>query len=241
MYENDPDYLGTLQQMDVQFGNLMAMLEKYGIANNTVILYTSDNGPHQGAERTDIHYSTNFMRQCKASNWEGGIRVPGMMYAPPLIQRNLNITTPVGTWDFLPTIMELLEVESDHPDWIMDGISLVPIVQGHEDAPREAPIGFSWGSQQALIDGTMKLIYKPSAGQCDFQEPYSSMKSLDDYYLYDLASDFHEMNDLKHTQPDEYQRMLRLLNNFRLSLNHSQYEETKCAGVAPGYTPPPMP
>ena len=46
-----------------------------------------DNGPHQGAERSDIHWSTNFLRQCKGSNFEGGIRVPGMMHVSALIPR----------------------------------------------------------------------------------------------------------------------------------------------------------
>jgi hypothetical protein len=129
MYEKDPDYLGALTMWDVQVGRLMQLLETTGAAANTAIFYTADNGPHQGEERSDIHWcgarfptgisledaigshacllealkllqvcaqwhssrastfltssdcnlfclntarSTNFLRQCKASMWEGG-------------------------------------------------------------------------------------------------------------------------------------------------------------------------
>ena len=51
---------------DVELGRLIQQLKVKKVYNNTVILYTADNGPHQGEERSDIHYSTNFLRQCKA-------------------------------------------------------------------------------------------------------------------------------------------------------------------------------
>ena len=70
----DPDYLGALTMWDSQVGRLLGLLKEKGVAERTAIFYTTDNGPHQGIERTDIHYSTNHMRQCKASSWEGGIR-----------------------------------------------------------------------------------------------------------------------------------------------------------------------
>ena len=67
------------------------------------------------------------MRQCKASIFEGGLRVPGILKYPGLIkgQGPLNVSTPVQTTDFLPTIMELVGgVASDNPTWPLDGASL---------------------------------------------------------------------------------------------------------------------
>ena len=92
-------------------------------------MQTSDNGAHQGAERADIHYSTGHLRQCKASSWEGGIRVPGMIHIPWVILENKNISTPTTTADFLPTIMGIFQVESDNPTWVLDGINLIPLVK----------------------------------------------------------------------------------------------------------------
>ena len=87
---------------------------------------------------------TGFVSQ--ASIFEGGIRVPGIMHAPMLIRLHQNITTPTVTSDFLPTIMEILDVKTDNPSWIMDGMSLLPYIQGNTTLPRPHPIGVAWGS-----------------------------------------------------------------------------------------------
>eukprot|EP00039_Didymoeca_costata_P007344 m.98793 g.98793 ORF g.98793 m.98793 type:complete len:426 (+) comp13647_c0_seq5:523-1800(+) len=227
-YQNDPDYLGTLTQLDTALGQLFQLLETNNMMDNIVIFQTSDNGPHQGEERSNILYSSQFLRQCKASIFEGGIRVPGWMYAPMLINEFKNVTTPATTADFLPTIMDLLGVESDHPDWVMDGISLLPIVTGNITQRRSKPLVFKWASSQAIIDNEWKLMNKPNAGQCDFQEPYSSMKKFDDFYLFNLDDDYHELNQLVTKEPAQYQRMLALYNNLTASINMSKYTETKC-------------
>ena len=107
----------------------------------------------------------------KGSVFEGGIRVPGIMYAPMLIDRNINISTPVFTGDILPTMMELLQVKSDNPSWVMDGLSLLDIIKA-PTAPRPRPIPFSWSGQNAVIDNDLKLMNHPAAGQCPGQAPY---------------------------------------------------------------------
>ena len=86
-YEVDQDYIGALTQWDVQIGRLMSLLSKFDAYDNTLILYSADNGPHQGIERTDIRYSTRSLRQCKASMWEGGIRVVGFVNGAGLDER----------------------------------------------------------------------------------------------------------------------------------------------------------
>merc|ERR1712157_118306 len=139
----------------------------------TVIFYTSDNGPHQGQERSDIHYSSNHLRQCKSSMFEGGIRVPGLMHYPGAIERNVNVTTPAISSDFLPTIMSILQVETDNPTWTMDGLDLLPIVRqriaSDEYVSRPKPLGFWTAGQQAVIDNNWKILHNPTMGQCDAQ------------------------------------------------------------------------
>jgi hypothetical protein len=81
-YEHDPDYVGTLEQLDASIGRLRKMLVTHGVSNDTLVLFTSDNGCHcnespeycWGAGRGR---STGGLRGCKASSWEGGVRVPG--------------------------------------------------------------------------------------------------------------------------------------------------------------------
>jgi arylsulfatase A-like enzyme len=237
LYEKDPDYLGALTMFDDQLGRLMQLLHDEGVYNQTVILYTADNGPHQGEERTDIRFSTRSLRQCKASNFEGGLRVPGVIHAPNLITKFTNVTAPAFTGDFLPTILNLLEVETDNPQWIMDGISLLPWLMGDGTKsevggwlkrPADKPIGISWADQDALIDNNWKLMTKPVKGQCDWQEPYGSMSKFDDHYLFDLETDYHELHDRKADSPKIFENMLKMLAEFKSSITTSQMEETGC-------------
>ena len=260
-YANDPDYLGALTMWDAQIGRLMGLLEKAGVDNNTAIFYTTDNGPHQGLERTDIHYSTNQLRQCKASMWEGGIRVPGIMHYPPAIKENMNITTPATTADFLPTIMSLLQVTSDNPTWAMDGIDLLPVVEQNQAAaaaavaeaagttgaayvPRAKELGFWTMNQYAIIDNNWKIVRGPGTGQCDMQPPYDTWKNLSTAtFLFDLDADYHELHDLSASEPAQLARMSALLDAFLASVNNSQANEVGCGKYAPppAPTPPPPP
>jgi arylsulfatase A-like enzyme len=255
LYTKDPDYLGALTMWDVQLGRIMGLLKDNNVADHTAIFYTADNGPHQGLERSDIHYSTNFLRQCKASMWEGGIRVPGAFHYPALITANINVTTPATTADFLPTIMSILQVESDNPTWVMDGLDLAPIVAANEGArraaaatgeaktfvPRSKVMGFdSTGGQHALIDNNWKILHNPGKGQCDFQPPYSEWKNktqldklMNGYFLFDLDTDYHELNDLSEKNPEQFTRMSTLLAEFLASVENSQANETHCGKYNP--------
>jgi hypothetical protein len=221
--------------MDVQIGRLVDLLKIKGISGSTILIFTSDNGPHKGLQRTDILHSTQYLRQCKASVFEGGIRVPGILHAPMLISRNLNISTPVFTGDILPTIMELLQVESDHPSWVMDGLSLLDRIRS-PSAPRPLPIPFSFAGQSAIIDNDLKLINTPAEGQCPGQAPYFSPGNpnppkLEPFYLYNISADRHELHDLKHTIPSEFARMKRLYDAMVVSILHSAINETGCARI----------
>lgn len=251
LYQNDPDYLGTLTQMDHAIGVLMAELDKRDMADNTVIIMTTDNGPHQGSEREDIHWSTGHMlRQCKASIFEGGIRVPGILYLPKAVDPairpsgNINVTTPVGALDVLPTVMELLGVDynkaSPNPDWVLDGESLLPYVKpgSDPDGPRDKPLIFSFGvkfvgSQQAVIDNDWKILVRPDVGQCDQQPGFDFADAGDKLFLFNLRDDPHEAYDLSDKEPEQFARMKALLEDAVASIAYSRTNETGCEGVVP--------
>lgn len=243
LYSKDPDYLGALTMWDTQVGRLLQLLQDHGVADDTVIFYTADNGAHQGEERTDIRWSTNFLRQCKASMWEGGIRVPGLVHYPAKIHENKNVSTPAISSDFLPTILSILDVQTDNPSWTLDGVDLLPIIEASGEGlayvNRAKPMGFWTGGQQAMIDDNWKLLYNPSKGQCDFQPPYNTWKNLSKaYFLYDLDNDWHELNDLSNENPEQFVRMKKLLDEFLASVANSQENETHCGQYAPPAPPP---
>ena len=182
--------------------------------------------------------------------WEGGIRIPGMVHYPGAITSNMNITTPATTADFLPTIMSLLQVESDNPTWAMDGVDLLPIIQQNQAkrpeqyVPRSQELRFWTNNQQAIIDNNWKLVRNPGIGQCDFQEPYKSWKNVsvtNHTFLFDLDNDYHELYDLSTSEPQQFQRMSALLDVFLASVNNSQANEVGCGKYAPPPAPTPTP
>ena len=165
------DYLGTLTQMDTAIGRLRQMLQSMP---NTMLWFTADNGPHTNPPGGlhDVRSATNGLRQCKASIFEGGIRVPGIVEWPAQIQEQRNISVPVSTNDFLPTVLDLLQVPHEvichilllsslhcpkhvyplyvfqHPNWYRDGESLLPLLKGTaENFSRSTPLGFNLNEQ----------------------------------------------------------------------------------------------
>ena len=216
-------YYQSTSRVDQGLGRLMEILKKNGKWDNTLILFTSDHGMAFAGGKTTVY--------------EGGLRVPGVIHAPNLITKFTNVTAPAFTGDFLPTILNLLEVETDNPQWIMDGISLLPWLMGDGTKsevggwlkrPPDKPIGISWADQDALIDNNWKLMTKPVKGQCDWQEPYGSMTKFDDHYLFDLETDYHELHDRKADSPKIFENMLKMLAEFKSSITTSQMEETGC-------------
>ena len=121
--------------------------------------------------------------------------------------------------------------------------------------PRSKVLGFDCtGGQHTIIDNNMKIIHNPGTGQCSFQAPYSHWKNWSQHgresnesfmFLFDLDSDYSELHNLNPSvpgpsQPEQFTRMLGLLNTFLGSVNMSQYQETKCA-IRDRAAPPPPP
>lgn len=176
------------------------------------------------------------MRQCKKSIFEGGLRVPGIIHAPFLINENKNVTVPFGSVDILPTIMDVLQVSSDNPTWTMDGISMIPFISnvvtaGHQaKRPSDTPLTFWYLNTSAIIDNNWKLVYSPELGvrNCPIQPPYDEMDVEGRYFLFNLDTDSHELYDLKEVETAVFHRLRNEMNEFKISVNYSQHFETGC-------------
>jgi hypothetical protein len=185
-----------------------------------------------------------------------------MFHYPALIKSNMNITTPATTADFLPTIMAILQVTTDNPTWATDGIDLAPIVEltastasaasstaslggASSYIPREKEMGFWTGGQQSVIDNNWKILRNPGVGQCSGQAPYYAPKPWTNFskttFLFNLDTDYHELHDLSASEPEQFERMSTLLENFLASVENSQANETKCGKYGPPSPAPPTP
>ena len=234
------DYLGTLTQMDAQIGRLRKMLRTYGVANNTMLWLTGDNGPHpgdghQGVE--DVRSTTNGLRQCKGSLFEGGIREPGILEWPAAIARNRETTVPAYVSDYLPTVLEVLGQTHPQPTWAADGESLLPLIQEDADTAegdrfaRTKPLVFQLFEQAAVISpsGQYKVVQSPIAGFCPMEHSTYLPADPEGAFLFDLDADPTESRPLNEEQAAVFAQLKGELAAFAASVKHSQVYESGCA------------
>ncbi|MEM7234023.1 MAG: sulfatase-like hydrolase/transferase, partial [Planctomycetota bacterium] len=177
------NYYGCIAALDNEIGRLRATLKELKVEGDTMVWFSSDNGP-EGSPKTGVG-RTNGLRGRKRSLYEGGVRVPGLLVWP----RGAGVTprrlsTPCSTSDYLPTIVEALGLErsTDHP---LDGTSLLPLIS-KKHWTRDAPIGFHSGRRGSVVRSEYKLVRD---------------NKNKDWELYNLSSDPSESKNLATEKP----------------------------------------
>lgn len=215
------DYYGAISAMDSAIGRARDLLKQYNISSNTMLWFTSDNGPEVNQPGV-----TDGFKGRKRSLYEGGIRLPGLIEWPNMIKKNLKTDYPVVSSDLLPTACDIVGTSppSDRP---IDGVSIMPFIKG-EKTTRNYSIKWAYripqnfdGKYQAAISGDRYKIY----ALYDKGEVMSAE-------LYDLLADKFEKHDLSHNKPEVCQSMLDELEQWRQSVIKSATEEVKCYGVS---------
>lgn len=192
--QSNADYASMVSAMDRNVGRLLATLEELDLAENTLIVFTSDNGGLSTlpAQRRAAPTSVRPLRAGKGWLYEGGIRVPLIIRSP--YGKGKLINTPVVSMDLYPTILDMLDLPLQ-PEQHLDGKSLVPLVRGEVDQVHESLLyhyphyhGSAWRPGTAVRMGDWKLIH--------FYEEEA-------YELYNIREDLGERNDLKAEQPEK--------------------------------------
>ncbi|GAB3925799.1 sulfatase family protein [Larkinella terrae] len=210
--ENHQHYYGCITAMDEQIGRLRRELRKLGVADNTLILFASDNGPAGEGGGIDQHPgkrqqgTAGIFRGRKGSLYEGGIRVPALLEWPGQIKSHRKVSVPVTTSDYFPTILSLLGYSIPGNPRPMDGIDVFPLLFT-DTAQRTKPIGFKSYKQRAYTDNQFK-IYSADDGA--------------HYELYDLLNDPTELQDISETQPAVLASMKTALDDWLLSCQKSE-------------------
>ncbi len=125
--QDNPIYAGMIESMDDAVGLVTSVLRRLGLVDNTVVIFTSDNG---GVSSGDAYSTSNLpLRGGKGRQWEGGIREPYYLAAPGITKPGSKCDTPVTGADFYPTILELAGLAA-RPEQHVDGESLVPLLRG---------------------------------------------------------------------------------------------------------------
>jgi len=190
--EPQKGHAAMITRMDGDVGRLMAKLKELGLDNDTLVMFTSDNGPHKegGADPTFFN-SSGPLQAYKRALYEGGIRVPMIARWPGRIKAGSVSNHVSAFWDFLPTCCELVGVKA--PEGI-DGISMVPTLLGRPGEQREHEFLY-WefheqGKRQAVRMGDWKGIRQNVA-----KNPDGPIE------LYNLKNDIGEKNNVAVRHP----------------------------------------
>lgn len=213
-------YYGCITALDVQVGRLRSELRELKVANNTLVLFCSDNGP-EGNEKAPG--SSGGLRGRKRSLFEGGVRVPGLAEWPAKVKAGRETSIPAVTSDYLPTVVAAIgaEVADERP---IDGINLLPLFAG-EMQTRPTPIAFESAGQLTLVDNRYKIFRQEEAGKR--AKPDATPPQLDpkSFMLFDLQVDRSEAHDIARDHPDVVASMVAKLNAWRQSCRDSLAEK----------------
>ena len=208
-------YADFVKQVDAGVGRVLEALESHGLAENTIVVFTSDNGCSPSADIPTLvaagHHPSFIYRGHKADLYEGGHRVPLLVRWPARIKAGSVCDQLVGQIDFLATFAELLGV-SLPADAGEDSASMLPTLLGSAAAPiRTSMITQSINGSFAIRDGQWKLCLCPGSGGWSPPRPQDDTRGLPNVQLYDLAADPGETTNLAATHPDRIAAMTSLL------------------------------
>jgi arylsulfatase A len=206
-HTDDPGILqhhGNVSQLDHAFGMLMEELDRQGLAESTLVIFTSDNGPegtglgdpeNPGSQRDRTRGSTGGLRGRKRDDFEGGIRVPGIARWPGKIEPGTVSDVPVIGTDIFATACEVAGIPLPD-DRVIDGVSMVPAFAGD---PVARPVPLYWRThisspecRVAMRIGDWKVV---------------GNVGLTEFLLFNVEQDPRETTDLADREPDRFGRM----------------------------------
>lgn len=229
-------------EVDWSVGQVMAALKRNGLSNNTLVVYTSDNGPwlnygnHAGSAKP--------LREGKGTNWEGGTRVPCIMNWPGKIPAGSVCDDLLGTIDLFPTIAAI--TGGKLPDHKIDGLDVSPLIHGKKDA-KNPHMAYYWYYNQNELqgvstgDGRWKLYlphaYRTLAGKPGGKDGFPvnyTMRKLQKPELYDLVNDVSETTDVSDKHPEIVNQLLALAEKAREELGDAATKRKGTGNRLPG-------
>lgn len=200
----------ALEDMDIQVGRLRDELLALGVKDNTMLWFTSDNGPTKTGTPNDSSVKdgagytlrTGGYRGIKQSISEGGVRVPGLLEWPAKIKSARRTDFPAVTSDYYPTILDYLQIPLPESQKAYDGISLRGLIEETETV-RTRPIGFLYQEDASWVTQQYKLITQDNGSS---------------YQLYDLLADPYELTDIMASKPEVASTMQTELNDFEAAV-----------------------
>ncbi|MEM6885507.1 MAG: arylsulfatase [Verrucomicrobiota bacterium] len=198
-------FVAMVDIMDVYVGGVMQALDEAGISEDTLILFSSDNGAHEeGGANPDYFNSNGEFKGYKRDLYDGGIRVPMIATWPGKIQPGATTDHVSAFWDFLPTVAEMIGQELDQP---VDGISYLPTLLGKESQAEHDYLYWEFS-----VKGGRKAIRKGHWKGVRYNIHKNPEAPLE---LYQLEDDPGEENDLAAQFPEIVKELEALMREAR--------------------------
>lgn len=204
--ESHAAFAAMVTLLDRQVGEVVSKLRELGIYDNTIIMFTSDNGPHmEGGADPDYFDSNGLLKGYKRDLYEGGIRVPMIAVWEGKINAGTETDHPSAFWDVFPTLGEI--TGATVPEDI-DGISFLPTLLGNNEEQKEHEYLY-WefherGGRQAVRKGDWKLV------RYNVLDPEKITTEL-----YNLSTDLGEENNLAEQHPEIVIELSEIMKNAR--------------------------
>ena len=208
-------YADFVMQVDHHMGELFAAIKAAGIDDNTIVIFSSDNGcsPEANFEllKEHNHDPSAGFRGHKADIYEGGHRVPMIVRWPNKIKPGRTTNTLACLTDFYATMREITGQPSIDQGG-EDSFSLLPVFSGDEEGQRESLISHSIGGFFSIRQGDWKLCLSAgSGGWSSPNEKQAAKRKLPKLQLFNLASDRGERTNLHEKHPEQVEQLLELL------------------------------
>jgi arylsulfatase A len=197
-------FAAMVEHLDTGVGEILGLLRKLGIDENTLVIFTSDNGPHKEGGHDPLFFDSNGpLRGYKRDLYEGGIRVPMIARMPGTIKPGSKTDHISAFWDVMPTLCQIAGI--DTPKGV-DGISFLPALLGREQ-PQHQYLYWEFheqGGKQAVRMGRWKAVRL-------------DVKKNPNYpiELYDLETDLGENNNIAAEKPDIVTKMAEIMKTAR--------------------------
>jgi arylsulfatase A-like enzyme len=206
----DKMYDVSISEIDWSVGEILDALKKNGLDENTVVVYTSDNGPSVGHAEP--------LTGKKGSSYEGGMRVPGIVRWPGKIPAGQTIDELLSTIDLLPTFAKLVgaKVPSDR---VIDGQDIWSVLTAKAASPHEAFFYYKGNELKAVRSGKWKLHIGKAVGKASANRGKGSSSPM--MALYDLDADMAEKNNVLAEHPEVVKKLQEYAKAFQQELAHN--------------------
>lgn len=196
-------HAAMIKRIDIYVAQIIDKLKKEGVYENTLIIFTSDNGPHrEGGGDPDFFNSNGIYRGYKRDLYEGGIRVPTIISWSGKIKSGEESNFPFAFWDYLPTFADILDANLKTET---DGVSILPTLLGKGQQEERDYFYFEFqelGGRQAVIKDNWKLLHL-------------NIRGGGRYELYNIASDPSENHNIIDQYPDKAIQLKTIMKEAR--------------------------